>query len=108
MRVFVYYNLRRKVWSVRALQGPNKGKVVAHSATVLLHNAVGKVCRQRNVHAGIVGTLVHLEREGLFYGHTVTYNPCRYTSFVYEDTELPFNTQAEYAYLHGQQVEVTP
>lgn len=117
MRVFVYYNLHRKLWSIRAVEGPNKGRVVAHSDTVLLHNAHGKVSQagrrrvlaegRKNVHAGIVGTLVHTGAEGLFYGHSVTYNPYKYTSFVYTDTLVPFEG-AEYVYMHHRQVEVTP
>lgn len=67
MRVFVYFNLHRKVWSVKALDGAAKGRVVAHASHVALCDAVCRVSeagRQRvireqrkNVHAGIVGTL---------------------------------------------------
>lgn len=65
MRVFVYYNLHKHVWSIKALEGPNKGRVVAHAANVWLDNAAPRVSqsgrtrvlreRKKNVHAGITG-----------------------------------------------------
>ncbi len=67
MRVFVYFNLHRKCWSVKALEGPARGRVVAHASAVALLGCSFKVSeagRQRvireqrkNVHAGIVGDL---------------------------------------------------
>jgi hypothetical protein len=98
MKVFVYFNLHKKVFSVKALEGPNKGRVVAHRAQVLLVNAKFKVSeagRQRvireqrkNVHAGVVGEwkdTVPAE----FQGKSVTYNPYKYNTFVYKLTEQP-------------------
>lgn len=67
MRVFVYRNLREKVWSVRAVKGENKGRVIFSSPYIELHTAIFKVSesgRQRvlkeqrkNVHAGVEGHL---------------------------------------------------
>ena len=67
MRVFVYWNLHRGGFSLRALDGSAKGRVVAHAASVLLVNVemrVGHASRQRiaagahkEVHAGFAGTL---------------------------------------------------
>lgn len=115
MRVFVYYNLHKHVWSVKALEGEHKGRVIAHSQRVLLANATGKVSeagRQRvlregrkNVHAGIVGTLVHLGREGFFPGLPVTYNPYKYDSFVYKDSERVYSG-SQFAYLTNKKVYV--
>jgi len=115
MRVFVYYNLNRHVWSIRALTGPNKGLVVAHSPTVLLKDPVGKVSpagrarvlrdRCKNVHAGIVGELVHTGGEGWFPGLQVTYNPYKFETFVYSDTIEPFEG-AQYAYMENKKVTV--
>ena len=58
------------MWSVKALDGQNKGKVVFHADRVWIQNATPKVSeagRQRvireqckNVHAGIVGELASL------------------------------------------------
>ena len=113
MRVFVYYNLHRHLWSIKALEGPQKGLVIGHSDTVLLSNAVPKVSeagrqrvlreKRKNVHAGIVGELVHREVEGYFPGSEVTYNPYKYTSFVYKDTEEAYGG-SEYAYMDNRRV----
>jgi hypothetical protein len=67
MKVFVYYNMHRKTWSIKALEGVNKGRVVAHSNYVVVSNPIGQVSLKsresvlltgrKNVHAGIVGEL---------------------------------------------------
>jgi len=67
MQCFVYFNLHKRCWSIRAQSGPEKGRVVAHADTVLLDGCtfkVGEAGRQRviregrkNVHAGCVGKL---------------------------------------------------
>ncbi len=43
LKVFCYFNLHRKCFSIKALEGPNKGRVVAHSDKVLLSDGVFKV-----------------------------------------------------------------
>ena len=103
MRVFVYFNLHKKVFSVKALEGPDRGRVIAHRTELNLGNAVFKVsaagrarvlCEQRkNVHAGVVGewsgTVQPIEN-----GVAVTYNPYKYSSFVNLTTEEPiFNAR---------------
>ena len=113
MKVFVYYNLHKHVWSIKALEGPQKGRVVGHSPTVLLEGARGKVSqagrervlreKRKNVHAGIVGTLVHTGVEGYFPGLEVTYNPYKYESFVHKDTEERYNG-SQYAYMAHKRV----
>jgi len=115
VRVFVYYNLRRHIWSIRALEGPHKGLVIGHSDTVLLSGASGKVSlagrlrvlkeRQRNVHAGITGTLVHRGIEGYFPGLEVTYNPYKYETFVHKDTETCYG-ESQFAYMAHKKVYV--
>jgi hypothetical protein len=99
MKVFVYYNLHRKVWSIKALEGENKGRVVAHRRDVVLERPTPKVSdagrqrvlreRRKNVHAGLVGEWT--DRNLLMAeGDEITYNPYKYTSFVYKDDEQPF------------------
>lgn len=102
MKVFVYYNLHKLCWSVKALEGENKGRVVLHTQAILLTNAQGRVSeagRQRvireqrkNVHAGIVG---YVDLNDLTKGFDspldewveFTYNPYKFSSFVEkEDT----------------------
>mgnify|MGYP006888286546 CR=1 FL=1 len=99
MRVFVYYNLPKKRWSVKALEGPDKGRVIQHAQVVVLRNVTGKVSqagrervlreKRNNVHAGIVGdmaTVVNLPSDA----REITYNPYKYETFVHADDETPF------------------
>lgn len=69
-KVFVYFNLHKKIWSVKALTGASRGRVIAHCSMVSLVNVefrVSEAGRQRvlregrkNVHAGVVGYLTDL------------------------------------------------
>ena len=85
-RVYIYFNLHKKVWSVR-----QDGKVVAHTKYIMLKDArflVGqagrkKVLREKkkNVHAGVSGYVV--ERV------PVHYNPYKNETFISHATEKP-------------------
>lgn len=98
LKVFVYFNLHKKVFSIKALEGAYKGLVIAHSETVLLSEAVTKVSqagrkrvlaeKAKNVHAGITGSLL-LNQEVSTEGRELTYNPYKYSSFVYKDNKEP-------------------
>lgn len=67
MRVSVYFNLHKKLFSVRAEDGPAKGRVIAHADRVLMHfcnmvvsqagNARVRREGRKNVHAFIRGEL---------------------------------------------------
>ena len=71
MRVRVYYNLTRAVWSIKAMEGPFYGKVIAYADEVTIddaHTVVSQAGRERvlrekqkNVHAYIDGTLNTVE-----------------------------------------------
>jgi hypothetical protein len=103
MRVFVYFNLHRKCFSIKALEGDRKGRVVAHSTTVLLEGCKFKVSeagrqrvlreKRKNVHAGVTGTWINADRVESCYeflsmvGRQVSYNPYKYDSFVIKATE---------------------
>jgi len=108
VKVFVYWNLHKGLWSVKALEGPMKGRVIMRSEEVFLSDVEGKVSeagrqrvlreRKKNVHAGIVGKLSNsaalhrkLVRE---VGDTITYNPYKYESFVHTVDESPFEGAA--------------
>lgn len=122
MKVFVYKNLHatRKnggitVYSVKALNGPDKGRVIARSSHVLLEDVRPKVSeagRQRviregrkNVHAGLVGNLRSLDRRP-FHGESITYNPYKYDGFRMSAwTTVDYNG-SELAYLSEAGVKV--
>lgn len=71
INVSVYFNLNRKCLSIRAEEGPAKGRVIAHAQTAALGEVTFKVSeagRQRvlkeqrkNVHAFVRGTLIAIE-----------------------------------------------
>ena len=108
MKVFVYFNLHKKCFSVKALEGSRKGRVVAHQDNVILHGPVFK--QRKNFHAGVVGhwcddmepakarDLVGITQGA---GKQVTYNPYRFDSFVFKDTEQPIREQQRVAALHS-------
>ena len=92
-RVYVYFNLHRKLWSVRALDGPHKGRVIAHKRGVVLQDVSPRVSqagrervlreRKKNVHAGLVGYWVPFNTPLVEPLRAITYNPYKYKSFVY-------------------------
>lgn len=105
MKVMVYWNLHKGCWSVKALEGPDKGRVIGRYPYVLLRDVIGKVSQagrrrvlaedRKNVHAGIVGTLLYALDAPIEFAADldarVTYNPRKYTQFVYAADESPFD-----------------
>ncbi len=116
MKVFVYRNLHQNCWSVKSKE---TGRVIAHADEVQLSGVEYKVSqagrdrvlreKSKNVHAGLVGTLVDYDPLG---GHVptypgasfssdpwakpgpadpvnVTYNPYKYSQFVVKHSEEP-------------------
>lgn len=119
MKVFVYYNLHRHVWSVRAMEGPDKGRVIAHEKEVQLEGVTFKVSeagrqrvleqRRKNVHAGVVGEYTPgCCDDLLFYdSDRVTYNPYNAPTFTRRGGKTPVNSAdhvAMYAGANGPQV----
>jgi hypothetical protein len=111
MKVFVYFNLHKKLFSVKALEGSQKGRVVAHVVEAMLYDAKLKVSqsgrervireKRKNVHAGVQGDWFG---GGTFLAHQmartarpITYNPYKYSSFVFKDTENPVHQMKEVA-----------
>lgn len=101
-RVDVYYNLNKGCLSLRALDGPERGRVVGHADSVVLKDAefvVQPGGRQRvlkekrkNVHAfvrGILQAVNSLVRMHPATARPVMYNPYLYDSFVTRDTKEP-------------------
>jgi hypothetical protein len=104
MRVFVYFNLHKLLWSVRALEGPNKGRVIQHAHEVHLVDCVFRVSeagrqrvlreRRKNVHAGVVGRLAEAVQVDLTGALRVTYNPYKFHTFVRTDSMEPVREAA--------------
>jgi hypothetical protein len=99
MRVFVYWNLHRNLWSVKALEGPHKGLVVAHRESLTIEGAAPRVSQRgrdrvlregrKNVHAGIVGYVSPFDTpEGATEWPQATYNPYKGPCFVHKGGPL--------------------
>jgi len=118
MKVFCYYNLHRDTWSIKALEGPDKGRVVLHADHVLLEHAAPKVSekgrqrvlreKRKNVHAGIVGTLVSTLAPQYYSvpegAPEVSYNPYKGSTFYYKTSGEPWTTTADYVLLTSKRV----
>jgi len=107
MKVFVYFNLHKKVFSIKSLEGDTKGLVIGHSRSVRLTNATFKVSeagrqrvlkeKRKNVHAGVMGEWFNdPDNDRLILdGNEVTYNPYKFKSFVRKDTLEEIRTASE-------------
>lgn len=114
MKVFVYFNLHKKCWSVKALEGENKGKVVAHCETIVLKDCELKVSesgrqrvireKKKYVHAGVVGHIVSMDKKVKTTDTLVTYNPYKYNSFVKKASDEPIHF-AKQAYMSAKKGE---
>jgi hypothetical protein len=107
MKVYVYRNLHKDCWSVKALEGEQKGRVIYHAQNVTLSDCTFKVSKagrervlrehRKNVHAGVVGNLSFVGELGdtalwecasTYYAFVpVTYNPYKYQTFVRKNND---------------------
>lgn len=119
-RVYVYHNFHKGCLSVRAMEGPNKGRVVAYADAVELAGCdfkCGDAARSRiaaggvkEVHAGVQGTLVRMDLVGStstieqLPGVRVTYNPRRDAGWNKPDAECAPIARATRVTIHRQLV----
>lgn len=111
MKVFVYWNLHKNCWSVKALEGENKGRVIYHAQNVTLSDCtfrVSKAGRERvlrekrkNVHAGVVGQLgrINVPLSYMPQMTAVTYNPYKYETFVRKNNDFMPVMKADWVYM---------
>lgn len=106
MKVFVYFNLHKGLWSIRAEEGPHKGKVVAHASQLSLSDCTFKVSeagrqrvlreKRKNVHAGVHGQLNRAQFENTKIDDIAFFTPknineiFRYTREVFDKGLLKF------------------
>ena len=106
-RVYVYYNLHKKVWSVR-----QSGKVVKHTKDIILKDCrflVSKAGQKRvrqekkkNVHAGVSGYVVDNIPEaklGMSSEAFLTYNPYKHDGFMAFNDPYEIVKYADYVQL---------
>lgn len=106
MKVFVYKNLHKECFSVKALEGPSKGRVIAHVSSIKLTDCQLKVSQagrarvlrecQKNVHAGVRGQW-NSEEFAVIADRMikVRYNPYEVSTFVEAATGNPVLTAKE-------------
>lgn len=126
LKVFVYFNLHRKLWSIRCEEKghPMKGRVIAHRVAVDLYDVTPKVSqagrarvireRRKNVHAGLLGTWAEAAAPSAtswsaspwqdIGGFEITYNPYKYTSFVFKHADEEEYYGSASASLRGRSV----
>lgn len=119
-RVYVYHNFHKGCLSVRAMDGPDKGRVVAYAEAVELAGCefkCGEAARSRiaaggvkEVHAGVQGTLVRIDLVGSpvtierLDGVRVTYNPRRDSGWNKPEAERGPIARAARVTIHRQLV----
>lgn len=100
IKCFVYFNLHKKCFSVKALTGPSKGLVIMHTDAVSIAQPEFKVSeagrqrvlaeKKKNVHAGVVGYI----KDQLHIALTdrkVSYNPYNAGHFYTCDDRQPIH-----------------
>lgn len=105
--VFVYRNLHTGTWSVKALRGPSKGRVIGHPDDVTVAdvefrvNAAGRDRVRaecvKGVHAGVVGTIDAAGIPADYPAHLIVevgYNPFLFDSFVLLANRVPLHRAA--------------
>lgn len=93
MKVHLYWNFNRLAWSVRAAEGPNRGRVVAYEKVVHLANCQfivqkaglekARATGVKNVHAYIKGDWVDASIAANSDWNPITYNPFREGYFIW-------------------------
>jgi hypothetical protein len=109
-----YCDLHRKCSSLKALQGPNKGRVVAKPVQVVLSGVRFEISQAglrkvretgvRNVHAYARGQVVGTDISEIVNNPAVvriTYNPHLYSQFVRVDSQAPI-TGADFIAIDGK------
>jgi hypothetical protein len=102
-RVFVYFNINLSAklkTPMFSIQDIKTGRVIGHENSFTVRDGTFKVLQsgnervrregKKNVHAGVVGYLVHEEPQVLPI--PVTYNPYKYNTFVKVSDESPVQT----------------
>ena len=115
-QVMVYFNLHRKLWSIKSLK---TGLVIGHSDTIILSDVKPKVSeagrlrvlkeKRKNVHAGLIGTLKSVKelKHSLENFKEITYNPYKYTSFVFKENDNEYFYSCQEAIMKDRRVYVT-
>lgn len=112
MRVDVYYNLHKHKLSLKSREKETYGLVVKHAGIVNMRDCEFIVSqrgrqrvvdeRQKNVHAYVRGRTSRRPKHPA-NPRRIKYNPYKYDSFVYEDTEEPVH-RADWVRIEGKNI----
>lgn len=104
-RVMIYWNLHKNVYSMmvggRVLKGEYSDNIILKNVEFRVRQGgrerVNKE-KKKNVHAFVIGEITFSDECSDCNWRSVTYNPYKYDSFVYRDTEVPI-VNSNYAML---------
>lgn len=109
-QVYVYFNITRQVWSVAEAKGNGRGKLIEHRKALTLRDArfvVSEASRQsciaggqRQVHAGVIGTLVDYVQAPRAAAE-ITYRPFLRGEFYNVATREAVTTAANVSFAYG-------
>jgi hypothetical protein len=117
MKVFVYFNLHKKLWSIKALEGPDKGRVIDRCRYVKLKEVQPKVSqkgrervlreKRKNVHAGLVGTWIVQPIAWEYWDSLLPYRQVSYNPYKHEYFYFCNENDAQYTGSDYAELEVT-
>jgi len=109
----VYYNFRKKLFSVQA-KVSGKWVVVEHTKDIYLRNAIFKVSeagrqrvlkqKRKNVHAFIIGERFPFIPKSFVYRDEISYNPYKGPNFVIANQPEKSVDEAKYVTILGNKV----
>ena len=101
IKVAVYFNLHKKLFSVKSRQGATYGRVLYHTDNITLHNIKFVVRdkgrkrvikeKKKNVHAFCYGTIDIKNKEVQEKGRLISYNPYKANHFYYVSDDSKVN-----------------
>ena len=100
LKVYVYFNLNKHVWSIKALEGERKNRVVGYADSIELIYCNLKVSekgrqrvlkqKQKNVHAGVVGYIKSINQHNNYSApQRISYNPYKTGHFYLVGSDQP-------------------
>ena len=113
MKVAVYWNLHKHIFSIQSRETSDYGKVIAHKNSVVVAQpkfVVRQAGREKvmkenkkNVHAFVVGTLLEDYIITSSRPRLLSYNPYKNNNFVMADTkEKVLTAELAKLWIHGQ------
>jgi hypothetical protein len=113
----VYFNFRRKLFSVQA-KVKGKWVVVEHTNNIVLRNAIFKVSeagrqrvlkqKRKNVHAFIIGERFPYIPKSFVYRDEISYNPYKGPNFIVATGNKPLNRAKYVAIIDNKVIALIP